>query len=52
MKRLELLEREQLQISCGAKPLIDINTMIDPLKIAMEEYKQKKIPIIIKRTLA
>ena len=50
-EKTRIIGKRALQLSCGAKPLIDINTMIDPLKIAMEEYKQKKIPIIIIRTL-
>lgn len=50
-EKTRIIGKRALQISCGATPLIDIKGMIDPLKIAMEEYKHKKIPIIIKRTL-
>jgi len=40
------------QINAGANPLIDIpDSMIDGITIAQEEFKQKKMPFIIRRPL-
>lgn len=40
------------QINSGANPLIDIpDSMIDGITIAQEEFKQKKMPFIIRRPL-
>jgi len=50
-EKTKIIGKRAVQLSNGAVPLIDIKDMIDPLKIAFEEYKQKKIPIIIIRTL-
>ena len=50
-EKTKIIGKRALQIFNGAQPLIDIKKLIDPLKIALEEYKQKKIPISIIRTL-
>ena len=50
-EKTKIIGKRALQLSNGANPLIVIKNMINPLKIAIEEYKQKKIPIIIIRTL-
>ena len=40
------------QINAGSNPLIDIpDSMIDGITIAQEEFKQKKMPFIIRRPL-
>ncbi|EPR78858.1 DNA-directed RNA polymerase I II and III subunit Rpb6 [Spraguea lophii 42_110] len=39
------------QLSMNAPPLVDIENETDPLKIAMLELKQKKIPFTIRRKL-
>ena len=40
------------QINSGSNPLIDIpDSMIDGITIAQEEFKQKKMPLIIRRPL-
>jgi len=40
------------QINSGSNPLIDIpDSMIDGITIAQEEFKQKKMPFIIRRPL-
>jgi len=41
------------QINAGAKPFVSVSEsgLIDGYLIALEEYKQKKIPFIIKRPL-
>jgi DNA-directed RNA polymerase subunit K/omega len=47
-----ILGERAKQINHGAKPLIEIDaSVIDGYLIAMEEYKQKKIPFIIQRPL-
>lgn len=45
-----LVGARALQISLGAPILIETNSL-DPIKIAKEEFKQKMIPITIKRRL-
>lgn len=40
------------QINSGSNPLIDVpDSMIDGITIALEEFKQKKMPFIIRRPL-
>lgn len=39
------------QLSLNAPPLVDIDNETDPLKIAMKELKEKKIPFILRRKL-
>ena len=40
------------QINAGSNPLIDVpDSMIDGITIAQEEFKQKKMPFIIRRPL-
>ena len=40
------------QINSGSNPLIDVpDSMIDGITIAQEEFKQKKMPFIIRRPL-
>lgn len=47
-----ILGERAKQINAGAKPLVEIDaSVIDGYLIAMEEYKQKKIPFIIQRPL-
>lgn len=37
------------QIACNSKPLVDIGNLRDPILIAIKEYDEGKIPIIIHR---
>jgi DNA-directed RNA polymerase subunit K/omega len=47
-----ILGERAKQINAGAKPVIEVDSsVIDGYLIAMEEYKQKKIPFIIQRPL-
>lgn len=39
------------QLSDNAPPMINIGKETDPIKIALEELKQKKLPITIRRHL-
>mmetsp|Transcript_9731 Transcript_9731/g.23942 ORF Transcript_9731/g.23942 Transcript_9731/m.23942 type:complete len:108 (+) Transcript_9731:722-1045(+) len=50
-ERARVLGTRALQISLGAPILVSANGETDPLKIAMMELKEKKIPIIIRRFL-
>ncbi|KDO28906.1 hypothetical protein SPRG_05777 [Saprolegnia parasitica CBS 223.65] len=43
--------RYMTQISMNAPVMVDIEGETDPLKIAMKELSQRKIPIIIRRYL-
>lgn len=47
-ERARIVGARSLQISMGAPLLIDTDS-IDPLEIAIEEFKQDKIPITVKR---
>lgn len=38
------------QIADGSKPLVDIGNMKDPLEIALKEFNEGKIPLMINRT--
>lgn len=40
-----------VQISKGSKPNVDISGLKDPIEIAKKEIKEKKVPLIIRRTL-
>ena len=50
-EKTKIIGKRALQLANGAEPLIPIQNMKNSLKIAREEYKKKKIPIIIIRTL-
>lgn len=50
-ERARLLGTRALQLSMNAPPLVDIEDETDPLKIAMKELREKKIPLIIRRFL-
>jgi DNA-directed RNA polymerase subunit K len=39
------------QLAKGAKPLVDIGNLTDPVKIAMKEFSEGVIPISINRNL-
>ncbi len=47
-ERARIVGARSLQISMGAPLLIETDS-IDPLEIAIEEFKQNKIPITVKR---
>lgn len=38
-------------IADGSEPLIETKNLINAIEIASEEYKQKKIPLMIKRNI-
>lgn len=50
-ERARVLGTRALQISMNAPVMVDIQGETDPLKIAMKELQQRKIPIIIRRFL-
>ncbi|OQR82463.1 DNA-directed RNA polymerase I, II, and III subunit RPABC2 [Achlya hypogyna] len=50
-ERARVLGTRALQISMNAPVMVDIEGETDPLKIAMKELSQRKIPIIIRRYL-
>lgn len=50
-ERARVLGTRALQISMNAPVMVDIENETDPLKIAMKELRQRKIPIIIRRYL-
>jgi len=50
-ERARVLGTRALQISMNAPVTVEINGETDPLKIAMRELQEKKIPMIIRRYL-
>jgi len=50
-ERARVLGTRALQISMNAPVMVDLEGETDPLKIAMKELREKKIPIIIRRYL-
>lgn len=50
-ERARILGTRALQISMNAPVTVEINGETDPLKIAMRELQEKKIPMIIRRYL-
>jgi DNA-directed RNA polymerases I, II, and III subunit RPABC2 len=47
-ERARVLGTRALQISMGAPPMVPVKNLTDPLLIAVEELKAKKIPITIR----
>jgi DNA-directed RNA polymerases I, II, and III subunit RPABC2 len=50
-ERARILGTRALQLSMNAPPMVDTREETDPLKIAMMELKENKIPMIIRRYL-
>ena len=50
-EQTKIIGQRATEISMGAPPLVDINGIYDPIKIAEKEYNEKKIPYIINRML-
>ena len=50
-ERARILGTRALQISMNAPVLINVGNESDPLRIAMKELKEGKIPFIIRRLL-
>ncbi|KAK9458818.1 RNA polymerase, subunit omega/K/RPB6 [Lipomyces oligophaga] len=50
-ERARILGTRALQISMNAPVLVDLEGETDPLRIAMKELAQKKIPLIVRRYL-
>jgi len=50
-ERARILGVRATQISMNSPIMIEANGLTDPLEIALEEYKQKKIPLIIRRPI-
>lgn len=51
-ERARILGERAKQLNSGAKPFVEVDiTVIDGYLIALEEFKQKKIPFIVKRPL-
>ena len=50
-ERTLLIGKRATQIAYGANPLIEVHPGMTEIGIAEEELKQRKIPLIIKRTI-
>ncbi|CAM9781866.1 unnamed protein product [Pylaiella littoralis] len=50
-ERARILGTRALQISMNAPVMVDIESETDPLKIAMKELRERKIPMKIRRYL-
>ena len=50
-ERARVLGTRALQISMNAPVMVDTGNETDPLKIAMKELRERKIPMIIRRYL-
>ena len=50
-ERARILGTRALQISMNAPVMVDLEGETDPLKIAIKELKEKKIPINVRRYL-
>jgi DNA-directed RNA polymerase subunit K/omega len=50
-EKVRVIGLRATQIANGSKPLVDVENMIDPLKMAEKEFDCGKIPINIIRTL-
>ncbi|KAK8790267.1 hypothetical protein WA538_001359 [Blastocystis sp. DL] len=50
-ERARILGTRALQLSMNAPPMVEVTDQTDTLQIALEELKQKKIPLIIRRFL-
>jgi DNA-directed RNA polymerases I, II, and III subunit RPABC2 len=50
-EKARVLGTRALQISMNAPVMVDIGAETDPLKIAMKELRERKIPMIIRRYL-
>lgn len=50
-ERARILGVRATQISMNSPVMIETNGLTDPLEIALEEYKQKKIPLLVRRHL-
>ncbi|MCC7553440.1 MAG: DNA-directed RNA polymerase subunit K [Methanobacteriaceae archaeon] len=48
-ERARLLGARAIQISMGAKPLIEIKGLLDPIDIAYEELKSNVLPLDVIR---
>lgn len=50
-ERARILGVRATQISMNSPVMVDTNGLTDPLDIALKEYSEKKIPLIIRRHL-
>lgn len=50
-ERARVLGTRALQISMNAPVLVDLEGETDPLQIAIKEFNQKKIPLVVRRYL-
>ena len=50
-ERARILGTRALQISMNAPVMVDLEGETDPLKIAIKELKEKKIPMLVRRYL-
>jgi len=50
-EKARVLGTRALQISMNAPVMVDLEGETDPLKIAMKELRERKVPIIIRRFL-
>jgi len=50
-EKARLLGARALQISMGAKPLVDVTPSMDPIDIAALELKNNVLPLIAKKDI-
>ena len=50
-EKARILGVRATQISMNSPVMVDTDGMTDPLKIAIKEFQEKKIPLIIRRCL-
>jgi len=50
-EKTRILGVRATQISMNSPVMVDTNGLTDPLKIALKEFEEKKIPLIIRRRL-
>lgn len=50
-EKVRILGQRAQQLSLGAQPLVDISGLTEALEIAEKEWVERKLPIIIKRTM-
>ena len=50
-EKVRILGQRAHQLSLGAQPLVDISGLTEALEIAEKEWVERKLPIIIKRTM-
>jgi len=50
-EKTSLIGARATMLSEGAPPMIDLKNLTDPIEIAEEEFRQRKIPLLIERKM-